>query len=101
MQNYLRIKKKINKFNKKIQISGDKSISIRWILFASLANGVSKAKNLLISEDVLSTIKAIKKEIDITDDNKLKAKYLVINGLLIKLFFAPTSCIVFIISLFE
>ena len=61
MQNYLRIKKKINKFNKKIQISGDKSISIRWILFASLANGVSKAKNLLISEDVLSTIKAIKK----------------------------------------
>ena len=61
MQNYLRIKKKINKFNKKIQISGDKSISIRWILFASLASGASKAKNLLISEDVLSTIKAIKK----------------------------------------
>ena len=61
MQNFLRIKRKINKFNKKIQISGDKSISIRWILFASLANGASKAKNLLISEDVLSTIKAIKK----------------------------------------
>ena len=47
------------------------------------------------------TIRIINKEIDITDDNKLKAKYLVINGLLIKLFFAPTSCIVFIISLFE
>ena len=61
MQNYLRIKKKINTFNKKIEISGDKSISIRWVLFASLANGTSKAKNLLISEDVLSAIKAIRK----------------------------------------
>ena len=30
-----------------------------------------------------------------------RPKYLVINGFLIKLFFAPTSCIVFIISLFE
>ena len=47
------------------------------------------------------TIRLINKEIDIIDANKLKAKYLVINGFLIKLFFAPTSCIVFIISLFE
>ena len=43
------IKKKIKNFNKKISVSGDKSLSIRWILFASLANGVSKAQNLLIS----------------------------------------------------
>ena len=40
-------------FNKKIiKVSGDKSLSIRWVLLASLANGVSKAKNLLISDDV-------------------------------------------------
>ena len=55
------IKKKIENFNKKINISGDKSLSIRWVLFASLANGVSKSKHLLMSEDVLATINAIKK----------------------------------------
>ena len=55
------IKNKIKNFNKKIFVSGDKSLSIRWILFASLANGVSKAQNLLISEDVVSAINAIKK----------------------------------------
>ena len=55
------IKKKIKDFNKKINISGDKSLSIRWVLFASLANGVSKSKHLLMSEDVLAAINAIKK----------------------------------------
>ena len=55
------IKNKISQFNKIIKVSGDKSISIRWVLFASLANGVSKASNLLRSEDVLSSIEAIKK----------------------------------------
>ena len=55
------IKKRINDFNKKINISGDKSLSIRWVLFASLASGVSKSKHLLMSEDVLAAINAIKK----------------------------------------
>ena len=55
------INKKIDKFNRKISVSGDKSLSIRWILFSSLAKGVSKAKNLLRSEDVLAAIKIIKK----------------------------------------
>jgi 3-phosphoshikimate 1-carboxyvinyltransferase len=61
MANLLLIKKKLEHFDKKISVSGDKSISIRWILFASLASGLSKARNLLISEDVLATIKAIRK----------------------------------------
>ncbi len=61
MTNSLVISKKINKFNKVIKVSGDKSISIRWVIFASLAEGLSKAKNLLMSEDVLATIKAINK----------------------------------------
>ena len=52
MTNQLIIKKKIENFNKQITVSGDKSISIRWVLFSSLAEGVSKAKNLLMSEDV-------------------------------------------------
>ena len=55
------ILKKISNFNKKISIPGDKSISIRWVLVSSLANGISKAENLLMSEDVLAAIKAVKK----------------------------------------
>ena len=61
MANSLIIKDKIKNFNKVINVSGDKSISIRWVLFSSLANGISKAKNLLMSEDVLATLDAIKK----------------------------------------
>ena len=44
MSNSIIIKKKIKKFNKKINVSGDKSISIRWVLFSSLANGYQKQK---------------------------------------------------------
>ena len=61
MPNFISIKKKIKKFNKIINVDGDKSISIRWVLFASLASGISKAKNLLMSEDVLSAIGVVKK----------------------------------------
>ena len=61
MANKIILKKKIFSFKKKISIPGDKSISIRWVLISSLANGVSKAKNLLMSGDVLTAIKAIKK----------------------------------------
>ncbi len=61
MSNKIVIKKKIASFKKKIEVSGDKSLSIRWVLFASIASGISKAKNLLISEDVLSAINIIKK----------------------------------------
>ena len=61
MSNSLLIKKKLKVFNKKISVSGDKSISIRWVLLASLANGVSKAQNLLISEDVIAAINAMRK----------------------------------------
>ena len=60
MPNLIVINKKINKFNKTIKVSGDKSLSIRWVLFSSLASGISKAKNLLLSEDVMAAINAIK-----------------------------------------
>ena len=61
MPNHIILKNKIKNFNKKITISGDKSISIRWVLFSSIASGVSSASNLLMSEDVLTAISAIKK----------------------------------------
>ena len=59
MPNSVVIKNKIKNFKKIISVSGDKSISIRWVLFSSLASGISYAKNLLISEDVLAAINAI------------------------------------------
>ena len=61
MTNSIVIKKKLKNFNKEIVVSGDKSISIRWVLFASLASGNSKAQNLLISEDVKAAIKTVRK----------------------------------------
>ena len=61
MSNSIVIKKKIDKFKKTIIVSGDKSISIRWVLFSSLANGISTARNLLLSEDVIAALNAIKK----------------------------------------
>ena len=61
MNRIFRSDKKITSFNKKITISGDKSISIRWVLLASQAEGRSKAYNLLMSDDVLAAINSIKK----------------------------------------
>ena len=61
MLKILSIKKKIGVYNKTINISGDKSLSIRWVLLASQAKGRSRAYNLLMSEDVLAAIDTIKK----------------------------------------
>ena len=61
MTNHILIDGKINNFDKKINVTSDKSISIRSILLASQAIGVSKISNLLESEDVLNTLKALKK----------------------------------------
>ena len=61
MSKILFIQKKIEKFDNKIKVSGDKSLSIRWVLLASQAIGKSKAYNLLMSEDVLATLNSIKK----------------------------------------
>ena len=61
MSKIISVNKKIGDFNKIITVPGDKSLSIRWVLFSSLAKGTSKAKNLLMSEDVLAAIEAIKK----------------------------------------
>ena len=61
MSDYISIYSQIKSFNKKINVSSDKSISIRSILLASQAVGISKISNLLESEDVLNTLKAIKK----------------------------------------
>ena len=61
MSNNIYIEKQISKFNKKIFVGSDKSISIRTILLASQAVGISKITNLLESEDVLNTLKTVEK----------------------------------------
>ena len=60
MPNKIVLKKKLTNFSKKISIPGDKSLSIRWVLISSISNGISTAQNLLMSEDVLAAIRAIK-----------------------------------------
>ena len=47
MANQITVKNKIENFSKSITVSGDKSLSIRWVLFSSIAKGKSKANNLV------------------------------------------------------
>ena len=60
MPNQIKIFNKIKPFNKTIEVTSDKSVSIRAILLASQAIGVSTISNLLESEDVLNTAKPSK-----------------------------------------
>ena len=61
MTRKIQIKYTIKSFSKTINIDGDKSLSIRWALLASQAVGKSISENLLKSEDVISTLKCLKK----------------------------------------
>ena len=58
---FVRINNKIKIFNKYLSIEGDKSLSIRWALLSSQSLSKSKSFNLLLSEDVLSTLNSLKK----------------------------------------
>ena len=51
----------LNHLNEKIFVSSDKSLSIRCVLLSSIAVGRSKIFNLLESEDVINSLKIIKK----------------------------------------
>ena len=57
---FIKIKNKIPKFNKVLTIEGDKSLSIRWALIASQSNFKSRSINLLLSEDVINTLKCLR-----------------------------------------
>ena len=57
----LLINKKISSFNKIINVDSDKSISIRSFLIGSISQNISSVTNVLESDDVLSTIKCLKK----------------------------------------
>ena len=53
--------KKINGFNRSVNIDSDKSISQRSFIIGSISEGISKVKNALESEDVFSTINCLRK----------------------------------------
>ena len=57
----LSVNGKIPTFSKTIKVDTDKSISIRSFLIGSICQNISYAKNVLESEDVISTIKCLKK----------------------------------------
>lgn len=56
----LKLNKKIESFNKVIEVDSDKSISIRSFLIGAISQNISSAKNILESEDVFSTIHCLK-----------------------------------------
>jgi len=57
----LYIDSRINNFKKSIEVDPDKSLSIRSFLLGSISQNISLAKNILESEDVISTITVCKK----------------------------------------
>lgn len=61
MKKILTIKKTIEAFDKILNVEGDKSLSIRWVLISSLSKKKSTSYNLLKSEDVYNAISCIKK----------------------------------------
>ena len=61
MNNKFLIEGAIRPYDRVLEIDGDKSLSIRWALLASQANGKSTSTNLLKSEDVMSTLKCLRK----------------------------------------
>ena len=73
----IKIKNKIKKFNKVLSIEGDKSLSIRWALIASQSEYKSKSVNLLLSEDVINTLKCLRK---LGVKIKIRKNFCEING---------------------
>ena len=77
MKNTISINKTLRPFKCNLKIEGDKSLSIRWALLASQALGQSSAENILKSDDVISTLKCLKK---LGVKSKLTRNRCTING---------------------
>ena len=78
MSNFVIIKKKISGFNKNLLIDGDKSLSIRWALLSSQSIKKCRSSNLLLSEDIISTLDCLKK---LGVKIKISKNFCEINGL--------------------
>ena len=86
----LLINKKILPFKKTINVDSDKSISIRSFLIGSISQKISTTKNVLESEDVISTINCLKK-LGVKIKRKKKAEYLIFGRGLGSLFAKKNS----------
>ncbi len=74
----------MNTMEGSINIIGDKSISHRTVILGSLATGVSKIKNILLSGDTLSTIKIFRQmgvKINNPSENYIEIEGVGLNGL--------------------
>ena len=58
---HLNLNCKISSFKKTIHVDSDKSISIRSFLIGAISQDISSVKNVLESDDVLSTINCLRK----------------------------------------
>ena len=72
----LEIKNKINPYNKNIKVDSDKSISIRSFIIGAISQNISIIKNVLESDDVLSTIQCLR-NLGVKIYKKNKGNYLV------------------------
>ena len=70
------VKKKTSSFKKTLKVDSDKSISIRSFLIGAISHNISSVNNVLESEDVLSTIKCLRK-LGVKKKKKKKGSYLI------------------------
>ncbi|HNX93309.1 MAG TPA: 3-phosphoshikimate 1-carboxyvinyltransferase, partial [Syntrophomonas sp.] len=75
---------KIKPFRSVVSVPGDKSISHRSVMIASIANGVSTIDNFLPGEDCLSTVRCMRQlgvEIEELSPSSLKVHGQGLHGL--------------------
>ena len=81
-RNVLRVKKAKN-FGGEISVPGDKSISHRAIMFASISNGKCRVDGFLPSQDCLSTVEAMRNlgvQVDFLEETKYGPSQLLVHG---------------------
>lgn len=75
--------RKAKRFGGEISVPGDKSISHRAVMLASLANGPCEIAGFLPSEDCLSTVAAMRAlgvQIDVLEESALGPQRLLVHG---------------------
>ena len=70
------LENKILPFKKIINVDSDKSISIRSLLISSISKNISEVRNILESEDVIDTIKSLRK-LGVKIKKKAKKNYII------------------------
>ena len=80
--NIIRVKK-AKRFGGEVSVPGDKSISHRAVMLASISNGRCRIEGFLPSEDCISTLEAMRAlgvQIDILEENSFGPNELMVHG---------------------